>query len=238
MKKTLGIVVYENAQAMDIIGPWELFSCWRNTLKASIEMYLISQEGTHVECMNNISLKTHYNFTNSPKIDYLLIPGGIGRLKEVENDKIISFIQKAAQNAEYILSICTGMFLLHKAGLLRNRSITTYWRALPEASLLSDVKIVEERVVKNDNIWLSAGISSGIDLALEFINEIAGKEIAGKVQLLYEYFPTNLIIVRQNYCTLYLSIIAMTIIKSICLNILVAIYPKLRKENCKVKVPK
>lgn len=133
--------------------------------------------------------KNPLSFQKLPPIDYLLIPGGTGRLKEIENKEIISFIQKQAENAEYILSVCTGMFLLHKAGLLNHQSITTYWRALPEAILLSDVHIVEERIVKNDKIWLAGGISSGIDLALEFISEIAGNETAGKVQLLFEYFP-------------------------------------------------
>lgn len=194
--KTLGIVVYENAQAMDILGPWEVLGCWKNTLNAPIEMYLISEQGDEVHCMNNITLKTHFNFRNSPPIDYLIIPGGIGRLKEVQNEKTISFIQKQAKNAQYILSVCTGMFLLHKAGLLHNQSVTTYWRALSEASSFSDLKIVEERIVKSDKIWCAGGISSGIDLAFEFINEIAGKEVAGKVQLLFEYFPT-----RHNYCT-------------------------------------
>jgi transcriptional regulator GlxA family with amidase domain len=194
--KTLGVVVYENAQAMDILGPWEVFGCWKNTLNAPIEMYLISEQGDYVQCMNNISLKTHFNFTNSPPIDYLFIPGGIGRLKEVQNEKIISFIQEQAKNAQYILSVCTGMFLLYKAGLLHNQSVTTYWRALSEASFFSDLKIVEDRIVKNDKIWLSGGISSGIDLAFEFINKIAGKDVAGKVQLLFEYFPK-----QHNYCT-------------------------------------
>ncbi|KTD25574.1 MULTISPECIES: DJ-1/PfpI family protein [Legionella] len=194
--KTLGVVVYENAQAMDIIGPWEVFACWRNTLKAPIEMFLISEQGNYVQCMNDISLKTHYLFTNSPQIDYLLVPGGTGRLKEIENKRMISFLQQQAQNAEYILSVCTGMFLLHKAGLLNHQSITTYWRALPEAVLLPDIHIVEERIVKNDKIWLAGGISSGIDLAFEFIKEIAGEEMAGKVQLLFEYFPR-----QHTYCT-------------------------------------
>ena len=81
------------------------------------------------------------------------------------------------------------MFLLHKAGLLRNKPVTTYWRALSELRSFKDIDVEEERVVKSGNIWTSGGVSSGIDLAFELIVEIAGKEEAGRVQLLFEYFP-------------------------------------------------
>ncbi|MFW2570655.1 DJ-1/PfpI family protein [Legionella sp. 29fVS95] len=195
MAKTLGVLVYENCQPIDFIAPWEVFSLWK-TIAEPINLYLISQDGGYVSCVNDILIKTHCDFERSPQLDYLIIPGGKGRINEVNNAKLISFIQKQAQNAQYILSICTGMFLLHKAGLLHDKLVTTYWRAMPEARLLSNVQVTEERMVKNGNIWLAAGVSSGIDLAFEFIAEIDGKEAAGKVQLLYENFPLN-----HAYCT-------------------------------------
>jgi transcriptional regulator GlxA family with amidase domain len=92
------------------------------------------------------------------------------------------------------------MFLLHKAGLLRDISVTTYWRALPELRSLGGVEVEEKRVVKSGRIWTSGGVSSGIDLAFELIAEIAGEAEAGKVQLLFEYFPK-----RTIYCDLETS---------------------------------
>lgn len=196
MNKKLGMLVYENAQPIDFIGPWEVFSFWKNTLGAPIDMYLISEHGSYVQCVNDIIVKTHCDFDQAPELDYLIIPGGFGRLKEINNEQLISFIIKQSKTTQYILAICTGMFLLHKAGLLNDLSVTSYWRALPEAKLLSKVKVVEERIVKNEKIWIAGGISSGIDLAFEFIAEVGGKELAGKVQLLYENFP-----ITQTYCT-------------------------------------
>jgi transcriptional regulator GlxA family with amidase domain len=196
MKTKLGILLYENVQPMDVIGPWEVLSFWQSTLKAPIDMYLISQDGAEVKCVNNITLKAHLDFKNSPQFDYFIVPGGPGRNTQVNNETVISFIQKQAKGSKYIISICTGMFLLHKAGILDDKKITTYWRALPELQALSNVKIVEERIVKDGNIWMSGGVSSGIDLAFELIKEIAGTETAGKVQLLFEYFPRDVV-----YCT-------------------------------------
>ncbi|MBA2710977.1 MAG: DJ-1/PfpI family protein [Tatlockia sp.] len=195
MRKTLGVLLYDNVQSMDFIGLWEVFSLWKNSLDAPLEMLLISENGSYVKCLNEIIIKANYHFDSCPMIDYLFIPGGPGRAKEVNNANLIAFIQKQAKNAEYILSVCTGMFLLHKAGLLHNRAVTTYWRALGEAKDLPDIKIVEERIVRDGPFWLAGGVSSSIDLALAFIAEIAGREIAGKAQLLFEYFPD-----RENYC--------------------------------------
>lgn len=197
MAKKLGVVLYENVQPMDVIGPWEVLAVWKNLLHAPIEMYLISEDGGLVQCDDDIFLNAHYDFHNSPELDYLIIPGGRGRREQVNNERLIAFIRDKAKTADKIISVCTGMFLLHKAGLLRDKPVTTYWRALSELRVLKDVDVEEQRVVKSGNIWTSGGVSSGIDLAFELIAEIAGKEEAGKVQLLFEYFPKSTI-----YCTL------------------------------------
>lgn len=191
MSLNIGFVIYENAQPIDFIGPWEVLSFWKNVLNAPINLSLISENGGYIKCSNEIVVKSHLNFHEAPQLDYLIVPGGQGRTTQIHNEKLISFIQKQAAKAKCTISVCTGTFLLHQAGLLKGKSTTTYWRALPELQAFSDVNIVERRIVKDGNIWASGGISSGIDLALELIAEIAGKEVAGEVQLLFEYFPRS-----------------------------------------------
>jgi len=117
MAKTLGVVLYENVQPMDVIGPWEVLAIWKNLLHAPIEMCLISENGGLVKCDDDIVLNTHYDFNDSPELDYLIIPGGRGRREQVNNERLIAFIKEKAKTADKILSVCTGMFLLHKAGL-------------------------------------------------------------------------------------------------------------------------
>jgi transcriptional regulator GlxA family with amidase domain len=197
MAKKLGLVLYENVQPMDVIGPWEVLAMWKKVLQAPIEMYLVSENGGLVNCDDDIVLQAHCAFGDCPGLDYLIVPGGRGRREEIDNDRLIGFIRAQAETAEKIISVCTGMFLLHKAGLLTNKPVTTYWRALAELRTLKDVDVQEERVVKSGNVWTSGGVSSGIDLAFELIAEIAGREVAGRVQLLFEYFPT-----RTIYCGL------------------------------------
>lgn len=197
MTRKLGILIYENAQPIDIIGPWEVFSIWKTILQAPIELYLIAEAVGFVQLDSQITLKAHKDFAHAPQLDDLIVPGGRGRVKQVNNEKLIAFLQQQAAHCKYVLSVCTGMFLLAKAGLLNDKPVTTYWRALPELKENQHLKVVEQRIVKSGNVWTSGGITSGIDLALAFIEEIAGREAAGQVQLLLEYFPEDKI-----YCSM------------------------------------
>ncbi len=90
-----------------------------------------------------------------------------------------------------MLSVCTGTFILHRAGLLTNRKATTHWASLDRLRALGDVVVVEDRVVRDGKIWTSAGVSAGIDLALAFIEHMAGEKIAGRIQLGTEYYPSG-----------------------------------------------
>ncbi|HVV69058.1 MAG TPA: DJ-1/PfpI family protein [Gammaproteobacteria bacterium] len=197
MSAKLGILIYENVQPMDVIGPWEVFAYWKKISSVPLDTYLIAEQGGYVECDNGIILKAHQDFKHCPQLDYFIVPGGQGRLKEVNNPELISFIIRQAQKCQYVISICTGMFLLYKAGILTHKKVTTYWRALSELKAFTDIEVIENRIVKDQHIWTSGGVSSGIDLALAFIAEVAGKEIAGQVQLLFEYFPANTVYCNQ-----------------------------------------
>ena len=197
MTKNLGLVLYEGVQPMDVIGPWEVLAIWKKVLDAPIEMYLTSEKGGLVKCDDDIILSAHCLFEDCPALDYLIVPGGRGRREQADNERLIAFIQAKAKSADKVISICTGMFLLQRAGLLRDKAVTTYWRALSELRSIEHINVREERVVKSGNIWTSGGVSSGIDLAFELIAEIAGREEAGRVQLLFEYFPKQTL-----YCNL------------------------------------
>jgi len=191
MTTRIGFLLYPNVQPLDVIGPWEVFATWKKLLNGPVELCLLAERPGSVACDNQIQLTAHNAYGEAPECDVLLIPGGRGRIEEANNQATIDFIVSRASNAEYVLSVCTGAFLLDETGLLTGRKATTYWRALPEFKAKTDAQIDEQRVVKSGKYCFSGGITSGIDLALEFINHKAGRKTAGQVQLLLEYFPDS-----------------------------------------------
>jgi transcriptional regulator GlxA family with amidase domain len=130
------------------------------------------------------------SFATCAPLDYLLIPGGQGTRREAHNAELLAFVRKQAAHCQHVLSVCTGAFLLQAAGLLDGKRATTHWASLGRLRQHPGVTVVEERFVRDGNLWTAAGVSAGIDLALAFIAEQAGEEVAGKVQLAAEYYPS------------------------------------------------
>lgn len=154
----------------------------------------VSETGGAVRCRKGLRLVADTDFANSPPLDALLIPGGDGRKTAMKNENLLRFVREQAANAQAILSVCSGAFILQAAGLLEGLRATTHWRVAEELRE-TGVEVAEERFVRNDGdkIWTAAGVSAGIDMALAFIAARAGEEVAGKVQLQAEYYPSRLI---------------------------------------------
>ena len=185
-----GILVFPNAEELDIFGPWELLGMWKKFAGGPDQCFIVAQTTAPVICAKGISVNPHVSFEQCPALDFLLVPGGEGTRKEIDNDILIGFITGQSKSCKAVLSVCTGSFLLHRAGLLSGKKTTTHWNSLDRLRALGDVKVVEERFVKDENIWSAAGVSAGIDMMLAFIADVAGEEAAGIVQFAAEYYPS------------------------------------------------
>jgi transcriptional regulator GlxA family with amidase domain len=185
-----GFLLFPDAEELDFIGPWEIIGTWGRALKGPERRLLVSQTGDAVPCANGLKVVPDCRFADCPPLDYLLIPGGQGTRKEANNAELITFVQKQAAGCRQVLSVCTGAFLLQAAGLLTAKKATTHWASLGRLRQTPGVTVVEERFVRDGNIWTAAGVSAGIDLVLAFIADQAGEEVAGKVPLAAEYYPS------------------------------------------------
>jgi transcriptional regulator GlxA family with amidase domain len=152
---------------------------------------IVAQTRDPVTCAKGMSVNPHESFESCPGLDFLLVPGGQGTRSEVNNRVLLDFIARQAAGCKAVLSVCTGSFLLHAAGLLSGRRATTHWGSLERLRALGDVTVVEERYTHDGTIWCSAGVSAGIDMILRFIAETAGEDAAGQVQLASEYYPSG-----------------------------------------------
>jgi transcriptional regulator GlxA family with amidase domain len=178
-------------EELDLVGPWEMISMWSKHLKGPDRCLMVAQAGTPVVCAKGMSINPDTTFAGCPQLDCLLVPGGQGTRQQVDNDVLVRFVAEQAKGCQAILSVCTGSFILHRAGLLDGRRATTHWSSLARLAELGGVEVVQQRFVRDGNIWSAAGVSAGIDLALAFIESVAGETVAGRVQFGAEYYPSS-----------------------------------------------
>lgn len=190
MDTTFGIVLFNGFEDLDFFGPWEMLAVWSRD-HGGPTLLLISEKKQSVISTKGLTIQTQYSFSDCPPLDYLLVPGGMGTRTEVNNRELIAFIKQQATHCQHILSVCTGAFLLQAADLLENKTVTTHWASIERLKAFTGLTVVQERFVRDGNIWSSSGVSAGIDLALAFIATVGGENIAGKVQHFTEYYPSS-----------------------------------------------
>ena len=127
-------------------------------------------------------------FDNAPQPDILCVPGGHGVTEALGDHATVDFIRRQALGAKWVTSVCTGAFLLGRAGLLEGKSATTHW-AYTHLLPLVGARHVAERVVEDGNVITAGGVTAGIDFALTLTARYAGEEAARRVQLALEYDP-------------------------------------------------
>ncbi|HEU4485081.1 MAG TPA: DJ-1/PfpI family protein [Povalibacter sp.] len=190
MSASFGILIFPEVEELDFVGPWEMLTMWSRHVDGPQNCLLVAESDQPVLCAKGMSVLPHASFASCPALDYLLVPGGQGTRNQVQNSALVDFVARQAAGCKAVLSVCTGSFILHAAGLLSGRRATTHWGSLERLRALADVTVVEERFVQDGNIWSSAGVSAGIDLMLAFISNVASPQTAGKVQFAAEYYPS------------------------------------------------
>ncbi|MFN7571575.1 MAG: DJ-1/PfpI family protein [Betaproteobacteria bacterium] len=188
MRPQFGLLLFPEVEELDFVGPWEMLKMWERFLDGPA-CFTVAQHKQPIDCANGLSVNPNYDFANCPPLDFLLVPGGPGTRREVDNSVLVDFVRAQAAGCRVVLSVCTGSFVLHRAGLLAGRRATTHWGSLDRLRALGDVHVVEERNVVDGKLWSSAGVSAGIDMTLAFIAAQAGEEVAMKAQVAAEYFP-------------------------------------------------
>jgi transcriptional regulator GlxA family with amidase domain len=186
-----GVLIFNQVEELDFVGPWEMLTMWSKFADGPENCLIVGQTLEPVICAKGLSINPHVSFSSCPALDYMLVPGGQGTRQEVNNPTLLEFVSAQARNCKAVLSVCTGSFILHAAGLLSGKKATTHWGSLQRLRDLGDVEVVEQRFVQDGAVWSSAGVSAGTDLMLAFIASVAGEEAAGKVQFGAEYYPSS-----------------------------------------------
>lgn len=184
------IVIFDDVEVLDFCGPFEVFSVTggRQAL-TPFEVCTVAEDGERVTTRGGLSVNPTYGFENCPRPDILLVPGGIGTRREMNNPGILQWLRRNAESAELILSVCSGALVLGKAGLLSGLSATTHHGALEELRAIdSDIVVLSgKRFIDNGRVIVSAGISAGIDMSLHVVARLMGKEQALETARYMEY---------------------------------------------------
>ncbi len=186
----VGIYIYENAEVLDFSGPFEVFST-ANRLSGTegmFNVFLVAEEVRAVNARGGYSVNPHYGFEDHPKIDLLVVVGGI-HTAELAKPRVINWVSSISRNATVVASVCTGAFLLAQAGLLVNLNVTTHWEDIEELrESYPDITVVEkQRWVDQGKFITSGGISAGIDMSLHLVSRLGGKELAEKTARQMEF---------------------------------------------------
>jgi len=196
-KLTVGILVFDGVEVLDFAGPFEVFSRTRLTpgtasrrsdADAPFEVFTVGPTHKAILATGDLKVVPAYALADAPRIDLLLVPGGFGTRALLDDAAMIDWIRGAAGRAKHVTSVCTGALLLAKAGLLANRRATTHWGALELLASIDPTIRVEAGVrAVHDGVITSAGVSAGIDMALEVVESLFGAEVADETAHYMEY---------------------------------------------------
>ena len=190
MANTIGILLFDDVEELDFVGPWEVFSATTQHLFPDDQVVTIAQELRPIRCAKGLRVLPDFDFSNAPPLDVVLVPGGQGTRREVSNQTLIGWLREAGQNCQWVTSVCTGALLLHEAGFTKGRRVTTHWAFIETLRQRGDVTVLENRrYVRDGNVVTAAGVSAGIDMALWLVGQIYGVDVARKVQRGIEYDP-------------------------------------------------
>lgn len=179
---TVAVLLFDRVEIIDFAGPWEVFG------GAGYKVFTVAEKSNPVNSVYAQRILADYTFENSPRADVLLVPGG-GVGGAVNNPNLIKWVQDSAKNSTYVMSVCTGAFILAKAGLLDGLSATTVRHAIENlATAGRNIKPVhDKRYVDNGKIITTAGLSSGIDGAFYLVSKMMGLGAAQQTALGLEY---------------------------------------------------
>ena len=189
--RNVAIVVYENAEPLDWTGPYEVYNDAAHFAavdgQPAFNVYMVSKTTAPVNAQG-LMVVPNYSIENAPVPDIVVFPGGPSG--NITNDAaFFAWADKAAKGAEIAQSVCTGAFVLGKAGLLDGLEVTTFHGAIDGLAKQYPKAMVKNgrRYVDNGRVVTTAGISAGIDGSLHVVARLLGRRIADQVATYMEY---------------------------------------------------
>jgi transcriptional regulator GlxA family with amidase domain len=190
MSRRIDFLIYPDFQLLDVAGPIAAFEVAERYCPGSYSLRVIGTQAGPVRSSAGVGLPA-LRLGRPGNIDTLVISGGDGSRTAAECPSLRRFVRACARSVRRLTTVCSGTYVLAAAGLLDGKRATTHWsRSGDFARRFPAVLLDSDRIfIKDGNIWSSAGVTAGIDLALALITEDLGERIARQVaQQLVVYF--------------------------------------------------
>lgn len=185
------IVAYDGAQVLDITGPHEVFAGATAALGAAgggrggapgYDVAVVARDAGPVVTESGLAIVA-VAVEGVTDVDTLVVPGGSGVLRAAEDEAFVATVAELAGRARRVVGVCSGAFLLATAGLLDGRRVTTHWgRAAQLAARYPALDVDADPIwIRDGDVWTSAGVTAGIDVALALVEDDHGVDVAERV---------------------------------------------------------
>ena len=195
MTRNVGIYIFDEIEVLDLGGPFEVFST-ASRMKPRLqpgaekpfEVFTIADAMRPVRARGSLMFQPNFDIANHPAIGIFIVPGGV-MTAELKRDSIIRWIAQTATRSSLTASVCSGAFLLGKAGLLGGKTITTHWEDIDDfRAMFPDILVQgEKRWVDAGTVVTSAGISAGLDMSLHLVERLESEELAVRTARQMDY---------------------------------------------------
>jgi transcriptional regulator GlxA family with amidase domain len=182
--KTVGLVLYPQFTALDIVGPFQTLV----DVPGLDVFFVAADRGPVVDHTGRLTLQAARSFNEVESLDVLVVPGGFADRGIDSTNDVVQFVKKIHPTTTWTTSVCTGSIYLAHAGILNGLNATTHWASYDRLRELGAFP-TEQRVIQEGKIITAAGVSAGIDMGLTLVAALEGSEMAKMIQLAIEYDP-------------------------------------------------
>jgi transcriptional regulator GlxA family with amidase domain len=188
------VLAFEDVQLLDVAGPVQTFASANEMIcgtrgapshGAPYRIVVASRRGGPIRSSSELPLMTQpiAKAVGKRRIDTLIIPGGAGVHDAARDARTVDWVRRQASTARRTASVCTGAFLLAETGILAGRRVTTHWKFCARLQQqYPDLQVDPDPIyMRNDRVWTSAGVTTGIDLSLALVQEDLGRKVAMQV---------------------------------------------------------
>ena len=191
-ERTIGILLFENVEELDAVGPWEVLAYWTREFPGDgYRVITLADSLDAVVCAKGLRVLPDVTMADAPPLEVLIYPGGNGTRVHLTDETRLRWVREQRSSVPLMTSVCTGSLVYAAAGILSGRPATTHWSALdllgeldPSIRVLPDARFVDD-----GDIITSAGISAGIDMALHLVERLSSTKRAREVRRGIQYDP-------------------------------------------------